>query len=164
MAACVGVSARFPFSFLPLSGIGSDVSPKRLLVVTTTPVESRLLRDRVREHAGATEAEVRVVAPASDLSPLQWLATDEDEARAEAAEIAGATERAVEPEAESVAAEVGDPDPVQAIEDALRQWPAEEVLVVTRPGDEVSWLEKDAAEEASERFGVPVTHLVVEGG
>jgi hypothetical protein len=50
---------------------------------------------------------------------------------------------------------------VQAIEDALRQFPAEEVIVVT-PDDEAGWLEQDSAEEASERFGVPVTHLVVD--
>lgn len=138
------------------------MTPKRLLVVATAPVDPELLRDRVREHAGGENAEVRVVAPASDLSPLQWLATDEDEAREQAAKIAGSAERAVEPETAAVVAEVGDADPVQAIEDALRQWPAEEVLVVTRPGDEASWLEKDSAEEASERFGVPVTHLVVD--
>jgi hypothetical protein len=139
------------------------VSAKRLLVVTTIPVEGEILRNRVREHAGEA-AEIRIVAPASDLSPLEWLATDEDAAREEAAEIAAAAERAVEPEARAVETEVGDPDPVQAIEDALRQFPAEEVLVVTRPGDEAGWLEQDAAEEASERFGVPVTHLVLDAG
>jgi hypothetical protein len=53
---------------------------------------------------------------------------------------------------------------VQAIEDALRQFPAEEVIVVTRPDDEAGWLEQDSAEEASERFGALVTHLVVEPG
>jgi hypothetical protein len=140
------------------------MSAKRLLVVATVPVAPELLRNRVREHAGSPDAEVRVVAPASDLSPLQWLATDEDEARGEAAQIARSAERAVEPAAGAVEAEVGDPDPVQAIEDALRQFPAEEVIVVTRPGDEAGWLEKDSAEEASERFGVPVTHLVVDPG
>jgi hypothetical protein len=139
------------------------VSAKRLLVVTTIPVEGEILRNRVREHAGEA-AEIRIVAPASDLSPLEWLATDEDAAREEAAEIAAAAERAVEPEARAVETEVGDPDPVQAIEDALRQFPAEEVLVVTRPGDEAGCLEQDAAEEASERFGVPVTHLVLAAG
>lgn len=139
------------------------MSPSRLLVVTTVPVEGGVLRDRVREHAGA-DAEVRIVAPASDLSPLQWLATDEDAARDEAAQIAEAAEQAVEPKAGTVQAEVGDADPVQAIEDALREFPADEVLVVTRPGDEAGWLEQDAAEEASERFGVPVTHLVLDAG
>jgi hypothetical protein len=154
------VSARLSFSFLPLSGIGRDVSAKRLLVVATAPVDEAVLRDSVREHVGP-DAEVRVVAPASDLSPLEWLATDEDEARGEAADIADSAERAVEPEAGRVETEVGDSDPVQAIEDALRQFPADEVIVVTRPGDDAGWLEKDSAEEASERFGVPVTHLVV---
>ena len=57
--------------------------------------------------------------------------------------------------------EVGDTDPVQAIEDALRTFPADEVLVVTRPDDDESWLEQDSAVEARERFGVPVTRLTV---
>ncbi len=131
-----------------------------MLVVATAPVDNSLLRDRLREHAGP-DAEVRVVAPASDLSPLQWLASDEDEARGEAAEIARSAEQAAEPEAGRVEAQVGDSDPVQAIEDALREFPAAEVIVVTRPGEEANWLEQDTAEEASERFGIPVTHLVV---
>jgi hypothetical protein len=139
------------------------VSVKRLLVVATAPVEETVLRDRVREHAGP-DAEVRVVAPASGLSPLEWLATDEDEARDEAIDIARSAERAVQSEAGRVEIEVGDSDPVQAIEDALRQFPADELIVVTRTGDKAGWLEKDSAEEASERFGVPVTHLVVGDG
>ena len=134
-----------------------------MLVVATAPVEETVLRDRVREHAGP-DAEVRVVAPASDLSPLEWLATDEDEARGEAAGIARSAERAVQSEAGRVETEVGDSDPVQAIEDALRQFPADELIIVTRTGDKAGWLEKDSAEEASERFGAPVTHLVVGDG
>jgi len=67
----------------------------------------------------------------------------------------------VEPEAASTETEVGDTDPVQAIEDALRTFPADEVLVVTRPDDDASWLEQDSAEEARERFGVPLTRLTV---
>lgn len=136
------------------------MSAKRLLVVATAPVEASELRERLRDHAGP-DAEVRVVAPASNVSPLRWLANDEDEARGEAAEIAGEAEHAAEPAAAHVEAEVGDSDPVQAIEDALRIFPAEEVLVVTRGGDDANWLERDAAEEASERFGVPITQLVV---
>jgi hypothetical protein len=135
---------------------------RRLLVITTVPAEGGLLRERVRAHTGAEDAEVRVVAPASDVSPLQWLASDEDEAREEAAATAEESARAVAPEAQATEAEVGDTDPVQAIEDALREFPADEVLVVTRPGDQAGWLEKDAAREAFERFDVPVTHLVVD--
>lgn len=136
------------------------MSGKRVLVVATAPIEASELREYLREHAGA-DAEVCVVAPASDLSLLKWLANDEDEARDAAAEIAGKAKRAADPEAARVEVEVGDSDPVQAIEDALRRFPAEEVVVVTRGGEGANWLEKDATEEASERFGVPVTQLVV---
>ena len=104
-----------------------------------------------------TEA-VRVAAPsAAGLGSDQHLNN-------QAEEIARGAGKAAEPEAGRVGAEVGDADPVQAIEDALRQFPADEVLVVTRRGDEANWLEQDTAEEASERFGVPVIHLVVDAG
>lgn len=139
-----------------------DTVSRRLLVVTTVAVKGDVLRERVRAHARAEDAEVRVVVPASDVSPLQWLASDEDDARAEAAAKAEESARAVAPDAGATEAEVGDTDPVQAIEDALREFPAEELLVVTRPGDEAGWLEQGAAREALERFDLPITHLVVE--
>jgi len=133
---------------------------KKLLVIATAPVEPGPLRDAVRDHAG-DEAEIRVVAPASDVSPLQWLASDEDKARDKAADVASEAAESVEPEASRTEAEVGDTDPVQAIEDALRTFPADEVLVVTRPDEDASWLEEDSAQEARERFGLPVTRLTV---
>ena len=133
---------------------------KKLLVVATAAVESGPLREAVREHAGDS-AEIRVVAPASDVSPLQWLASDEDEAREKASALASDAAATVEPEAARTEAEIGDSDPVQAIEDALRTFAADEVLVVTRPDEDASWLEQDSAEEARERFGVPVTRLTV---
>jgi hypothetical protein len=135
---------------------------RRLLVVTTAPVEGDALRERVHEHTSGEEAEVLVVATASDLSPLDWLASDEDQARHEAAERAAGVGEAVAPEAGAVEAEVGDSDPVQAIEDALRTFPADELLLVTRPEEDASWLEEGAAGEALARFSLPVTHLVVE--
>jgi hypothetical protein len=133
---------------------------KKLLVVATAPVEPGPLREAVRTHGGEG-AEIRVVAPASDVSPLQWLANDEDDAREEARGIAAKAAGTVEQEAVRTEAEVGDTDPVQAIEDALRTFPADEVLVVTRSDEDATWLEQDSSEEARERFGVPVTRLTV---
>lgn len=133
---------------------------RKLLVVATAPVEPGQLREAVRSHSG-DDADIRIVAPASDISPLQWLASDVDSAREEAAEIAEEAARTVEPEAARTEAGVGDTDPVQAIEDALRTFPADEVLVVTHADEEAGWLEQDSAEEARERFGVPVTRLTV---
>lgn len=119
------------------------------------------MRDEVRRHADDEAAEVRVVAPAADLSRLQWLANEEDDARARAETRAGETAAAAAPEADAVEATPGDPDPVQAVEDMLRDFPADELIVVTRRDDEASFLEEGSAEEAYARFGLPVTHLTV---
>jgi hypothetical protein len=133
---------------------------RKLLVIATAPVDPGLLREAVRSHGGEG-AEIRVVAPASDVSPLQWLANDEDDAREEARGIAAEAAGTVERRAAGTEAEVGDTDPVQAIEDALRTFPADEVLVITPPDDDATWLEQESAEKARERFGVPVTRLTV---
>lgn len=134
---------------------------RRLLVVATAPVDEETVRGEVRRHSGDDAAEVRVVAPAAELSPLQWLANEEDDARMQAERRARQAAAAAEPEAAHVEATVGDPDPVQAIEDMLRDFPADELIVVTRREDEATFLEKDAGTEALERFGLPVTHLAV---
>jgi Universal stress protein family len=134
---------------------------KRILVVTTASVQRGSLRDRVRSHAGGDDAEVKVVAPAADLSPLDWLTNDEQKARDEAAELAIEAGEAVAPDAAAVDAEVGDTDPTQAIEDALREFPADELVLVTHRDEKAGWLEEGTAEEALEQFNLPVTHLVV---
>ena len=139
------------------------MTTRHLLVVTTAPVEGGRLREEVRERIGSADARVRVVAPASKVSPLKWLYSDEDEARAEAEEIAAEATEAVS-EVAPVEPEVGDTDPVLAIQDALATFPADEILIVTPPGSDETWLEKDAAGEALERFGLPVSHVVVDPG
>ncbi len=51
---------------------------------------------------------------------------------------------------------------MKAIEDAVRTFPADELIVVTLPDEDSYWLEKGSAETALNRFSLPVTHLVVE--
>jgi hypothetical protein len=131
---------------------------RRLLVVTTAPDPEDELREQVGRYAGG-DVEVLVVAPLSDISPLQWLTGEEDEARAEAERRAREAGEAVP--GDIVDARVGDPDPLVAIEDALRTFPADELIVVTRPDETATWLEDDAR-VALERFSLPMTHLVVD--
>ena len=57
---------------------------------------------------------------------------------------------------------VGDADPVQAIEDALRTFGPDEVIISTHPEGRSHWLERDIVEHARERFAVPITHVVVD--
>ena len=96
--------------------------------------------------------EVRVVAPAVEQSRLQWLTNEEDDARAEAKRTAEDVAAAAEGEAEHVETEVGDANPLLAVEDALRTFDADEIVVITRTGEDASWLEEGAAETIAERF------------
>jgi hypothetical protein len=113
----------------------------------------------VLAHAGE-DAEILVVAPASDISRLDWLTNTEDDARAEATERSEEIGEAVP--TDDMETRVGDSNPVRAIEDALRTFPADELIVVTRPDEDAAWLEEGTAETAESRFSLPVTHLVVE--
>jgi hypothetical protein len=132
---------------------------RRVLVVANTSIPETELRERVRTHAGE-DAELLVVAPASKISKLDWLTNAEDDARAEAARRADDVAEAVP--GDDVETRVGDSDPVNAIEDALRDFPAEEVIVITRPDEEAEWLEEGSGEAVQNRVSLPVTHLVVD--
>ena len=82
----------------------------------------------------------------------------EDDAREDASARAEAVSDAISNG--ETDAHVGDVDPLQAIEDALRMFPAEEIVLVTAPDDDASWLESGLGEKAGERFTIPVTRLV----
>jgi hypothetical protein len=61
-----------------------------------------------------------------------------------------------------VRAEVGDPDPNMAIEDALRVFPADEIVISTLPPGESRWLEHDVVERTRREVDLPMTHVVVD--
>ncbi|HEY3017201.1 MAG TPA: hypothetical protein VGJ23_00075 [Gaiellaceae bacterium] len=123
----------------------------RNLLVLLLGEGSRSRLQRAIAERGDGPANVHIVAP-TRIGPLEWLASDEDHARAEAAVRALDAEWTLTGEAE-VEAEPGDVDPVLAVEDALRNFQADEILLVGAPGE-------DGGLEASlQRFGVLVTRL-----
>jgi hypothetical protein len=131
------------------------VAEKNVLVVTTAVADESELRG---ELAGADR--VRVVAPAAKISKLDWLTGAEDDARAEA-------DRAAQTAAEAVLGQAAvevDPtsqntDAAQDVEDALRTFDADEIVVVTRAGEDKTWLEDEALQRAVNESGVPVRHI-----
>ena len=58
--------------------------------------------------------------------------------------------------------EVGDGEPLQAIDDALRTFAPDELVISTHPEGRSHWLERNVVEEARARFDLPVTHVVVD--
>lgn len=124
------------------------MSSRNLLFVALEPVSDETIRRAIETRKEVADVNVLVVAPATHVGPLQWLTGAEDEARAEAEELAEQTARAVDAEVET---EVGDRDPLLAVEDALSEFPADEI-VLAGPAD-------GETEAALRRFGLPVARV-----
>ena len=133
--------------------------PFRLLVISNETVESDVLHDAVVGIAAGRPAGVAVVAPALNSRLRHWC-SDEDRARDQAHHrldrcLARLRDRGI-----SATGWVGDADPVQAIEDALRDRGADELLIVTHPEGRSNWLAHSLVERAAIQFGLPTAHIV----
>jgi hypothetical protein len=133
----------------------------RILVVANETVAGSALRDEVVERAGGRDAEILVVAPALNTRLRHWT-SDEDRARVEAqgrvdASLAALSEAGVE-----ARGQVGDDDPIQAMDDALRMFGADEIVISTHPPGRSNWLERGLVERARERYDCPISHVVVD--
>lgn len=142
----------------------SHVGPadvRRILVVANETVEGEELLAAIRGQAERGAVEILVVSPALNTRLRHWT-SDEDTARATAEarlERSLARLREIGLRAQG---EVGDADPVQAVEDALRTFGADEIVLSTHPEGRSSWLERGVVDAVRERFVVPVTHVVVD--
>ena len=133
----------------------------RVLVVANETVGGSQLLDTIRGRIAGRDARVLVVCPALN-SPLRHWASDEDDARQQAQDRLDASLAAMQTAGIRAAGEIGDGDPIQAIEDALRTFQPDELVVSTHPLGKSHWLERGVVEKARERFALPVTHVVVD--
>jgi transcriptional regulator of acetoin/glycerol metabolism len=124
------------------------MTTRNILILALDPVAEDKIQEAVEIRKEAEDVSVHVVAPAAGVGALQWLTGAEDEARAEAEQLADRTADAVDAEVET---EVGEHDPVLAVEDALRVFPADEILVAGTADEK--------AEAALRRLGLPISRL-----
>lgn len=134
--------------------------PTRILALVSEPVSGEALEQVVGPER-AQAAEVLVVAPALN-TRTRFMFSDTDEAIGRAEEVQEETvERMVE-QGVDAAGDTGESDPLQAIEDALQTFEADEIVLFTHPEGRRNWLEEGLVDEAEGRFDRPVRHLVVE--
>jgi hypothetical protein len=133
----------------------------RILVIANETVGGPELLSEIHEHAGSRRARILVVCPALN-SPIRHWASDSDDARAAAEARLEASVESMRAAGLEVAGEVGDGDPIQAIEDAVRMFQPDELIVSTHPPGRSHWLERGVVEKARERFEIRLTHVVVD--
>ena len=134
---------------------------RRILVIANETVAGDALHSMIRERSEGYRTNVLVVAPAQP-SPLQHLASDDDPGRNAARARLDESLAKLRSGGLSAQGKVGDPDPVQAIEDALRTFGPDEIIISTHPEGRSHWLERDVVDHARDRFAVPITHVVVD--
>ena len=134
---------------------------KRILVIANETVGGTALRNEIARHSEGFRTDVLVVCPALN-SRLRTWTSDEDGARAAASERLERSLGRLRELGIDAAGEVGESDPVQCIDDALRTFGADEIVIATHPEGRSHWLERHVVETARERFAVPITHVVVD--
>jgi hypothetical protein len=138
-----------------------DETERHILVIANETVGGSELLSVLKGKAEGVREQVLVVVPALN-SPMRHWASDDDGAR-EAAK--GRLETSLARLAEAgvdARGEVGDGEPLQAIEDALRTFGADEIVISTHPEGRSHWLERNVVGAARDRFDVPITHVVVD--
>ena len=133
---------------------------RRYLVVANQTLAGEPLVSRIRELARQGPCRFHLVVPATPPRDHVWT---EGEARATAkARLDTALSRLADLDAE-VDGEVGDGNPMLAIEDALRdRGPFDEILLSTLPPGLSKWLRVDLPHRVRSSFGLLVTHVVGE--
>lgn len=134
----------------------------RILVVADTHGAASDLAEALLSHARGRPASVIsvfVITPAL-ASRLGLLTSDQngyDDATRRLSEVI-ATLRVAGIQADG---EVGLEDPLQAADDGLRRFPADEILFVTHRERQTNWLEEGVLELAYSRYDKPVEHITV---
>jgi hypothetical protein len=132
---------------------------RHVLVVANEALSGAELRERILRHGGHVELDV--LAPVLT-SHIHYGVSDIDRELEDARlrlerSLAWADTLDV-----VVRGEVGDPSPITAVEDELRDFGADEVIVVTHAPERETWQERVQLERLQRELDVPVTHVAVD--
>jgi uncharacterized membrane-anchored protein len=141
-----------------------SASPTRVLVVTDRTAATPELLEAIRERAAREAIHARVLVP--NPAPAEWHPTHpERHAKADAARAV--LERTLPPIERAVGGSVGGTvsvrhDPMDAIEETLRDEPFDELIIATTPHHIEGWLHVDLPHRAT-HLGLPVISVLPDG-
>lgn len=130
---------------------------RRILVIANETLAATQLAEEIKRVSAGYRGQVHVVCPAHT-SPVRHWASDLDGGRAQAERRLDATLNRLHEVGIEAEGEVGDEDPLHAIEDALRTFGADEIIISTHPDG----LEHDVVARVRERLALPITHVVID--
>ena len=158
-AVRTGRQERPPPAASPRRGAEDE---RRILVIANETVGGAALRECIHEKSEGYRESVLVVMPALNSHLRHWT-SDEDGARAAASQRLERSLARLHELGVDASGEVGDSDPLQALEDYARHLRAgrdhhlDASRRAARTGSSAA-----SSREARERFAVPITHVVVD--
>jgi len=138
--------------------------PRRVIAIVTDELHGPEPLEQMQVNANGDGVEVRVIVPAVEASPFRHTMGDIDEPKKQAEERLKRNLEMLREGGAEVSGEVGDPDPIQAAQDALLKGPADEILIFEHPEGEAEWYEKGLYERAQESLEPPLRLIILKGG
>ncbi len=130
----------------------------KILVLANETAASPALRQLVTRLGAGAETRVLVVAPTL-IGRLDFWAGDDRRARSAAGRRLDHCLAALGDAGVDAGGYIGDSDPLQAIEDALSVFDADEIVISTHPEGSSNWLARHVVARARIRFEQPIHHL-----
>jgi hypothetical protein len=129
-----------------------------LAIVTDDPLGPEPLREirpgGTRDRGN--EVDLRVIVPAVEANAFRHTLGDIDEPRDEAEARLGRVLDELRANGIDATGEVGDPDPIQAAQDALLKAPADEIVIFEHEQTQARWFEEDLLEKAEAGLEPPL--------
>ncbi len=138
---------------------------RKVLVLANRTLTGEELHDALQGLPGSDSADYHVVVPANPVDTGQadregaafvWEATTEAAQQRLEQTLTMLRERGL-----TVDGELGDYRPLVALEEAMKRFEADHVVISTQPDDQSTWLRHDVVARARQRLSVPVHHVVV---
>lgn len=136
----------------------------RLLAIVTDSLQGQEPIDEIRRAGDGGGAEIRVIVPAVEATSFRHTMGDIDEPKREAEERLRLALESLSENGIEATGGVGDPDPVQAAQDALLEAPADEVLIFERESEQARWFEEGLFDRAKESLEPPLRMVVLHTG
>jgi hypothetical protein len=134
----------------------------RVLVIADESCVDPGFPAKIASHANGRTIEALVIAPAIGSWLARW--TGDESAHVDARKHLDDTVTALARAGITAMGETGADDPIQAADDGLREFAANEIVFVTKTGTSTDWVEEGVIETATKRYAIPVTHIALAAG
>ena len=151
-----------PVAAVPAPRVGAPVHAAgddrfRVLVIADESCVDPALVSQLTLHSGGRSVEALVIAPAIGSWISRW--TGDESSHADARRHLDDTVSSLAQVGITARGEIGADDPLQAADDGLREFEADELVFVTQPGTRTDWAERGVIDAARDRYHLRVVHI-----